>query len=168
MKKVKFSIIKGVSGTAELKIRDTSKNVTKACIESVYQLIKFSQARLVEPYTLEAYKKLDMDQARLNLVRQEIIAVDKSGTSASGAYDVTRDEIRFLIDQISRLQNIISINENRTTELAAPIYLKDEPVSPQKYLILIIGLLSGAVLGILYGLARQWYQLNHNAMSSDV
>ena len=41
---VKLSVLKVVGGTVDLKIRDISKEITKACTNAVYQLIKTSQA----------------------------------------------------------------------------------------------------------------------------
>jgi uncharacterized protein involved in exopolysaccharide biosynthesis len=162
-KKVKLSIPKGVSGTVDLKIRDASKDVAKACTNALYQLIKSSQAQLVAPYTDEATKKLKIEQERLGRATQVIAKADRSGAAVSAAYLATRDEIRYLLDQISNLQNIITGNESRAAHLTAPIYLKDEPVFPQKRNSLLIGLLLGGFLGLMLALARKWYRSNRAA-----
>jgi uncharacterized protein involved in exopolysaccharide biosynthesis len=161
--KVKLSIPKGVGGTVDLKIRDTSKEIAKACTNAVYQLIKTSQARLIAPYIDEASKKLAIEEERLGRATQVIAKADKSGAAVSAAYLATRDEIRFLLDQISSLQNIISGNEGRATHLTAPIYLKDQPVFPQKRNSLAVGLLLGAFLGLVLAVGRKWYQINRVA-----
>lgn len=162
--KVKLTIPKGVGGTVDLKIRDTSKDTAKACANAVYQLIKSSQAQLIAPYIEEASKKLKIEEERLSRATQVIAKADKSGAMASAAYLATRDEIRFLLDQISTLQNIITSNESRFASLTAPIYVDDQPVFPQKRNSLLIGLLLGGFLGLVLAVARKWYRSNRAAL----
>jgi uncharacterized protein involved in exopolysaccharide biosynthesis len=163
-KKVKLGIPKGVGGTVDLKIRDASKEIAKACTDAVYQLIKLSQAQLAAPYIDEARKKLKIEEERLGRATQVIAKADRSGAAVSAAYLATRDEIRYLLDQISNLQSIITGNESRAAHLTAPIYLKDEPVFPQKRNSLLIGLLLGGFLGLMLAVARKWYRSNRAAL----
>ncbi len=167
-KKVKLSIPKGVGGTVDLKIRDASKGIAKACTNAVYQLIKSSQAQLVAPYIDEALKKLKIEEGRLDRATQVIAKADKSGAAVSAAYLATRDEIRYLLDQISSLQSIITGNESRAAHLTAPIYLKEEPVFPQKRNSLLIGLLLGGFLGLMLTLARKWLGSNPRPSRNSV
>ncbi len=162
--KVKLSIPKGVGGTVNLKIRDTSKEIAKACTNALYQLIKTSQAQLIAPYIEEASKKLPIEEERLARARQVIAKADKSGAAVSAAYLATREEIRYLLDQISNLQNIISGNESRAAHLTAPIYVKDQPVFPQRSISLAVGLLLGSFLGLVLALGRKWYRSNCAAL----
>ncbi len=162
--KVKLSIPKGVGGTVDLKIRDASKEIAKACTNAVYQLVKTSQAQLIAPYIDEASKKLAIEEERLGRATQVIAKADKSGAAVSAAYLATRDEIRYLLDQISNLQNIISGNESRAAHLTAPIYVKDQPVFPQRRNSLAVGLLLGGFLGLVLALARKWYRSNLAAL----
>ena len=164
-KKVKLSIPKGVGGTADLKIRDASKEIAIACTNAVYQLIKMSQAKLVAPYIDEASKKLKIEEERLGRATQVIAKADKSGAAVSAAYLATRDEIRYLLDQISNLQNIVSGNESRAAHLTAPIYLKEEPVFPKKPQSFLAGLLLGGFLGLKLSLARKWYRSNRAVLN---
>jgi capsular polysaccharide biosynthesis protein len=155
---VKLAIPKGVGGTVDLKIRNTSKDVAKVCANAVYQLIKSTQAQLITPYINEASKKLRIEEDRLGRATQIIAKADKSGAAVSAAYLATRDEIRYLLDQISNLQNIIAGSESRAAHLTAPIYLQDQPVFPQKRNSLLVGLLLGGFLGLILAYARKWYR----------
>lgn len=163
--KVKFSIPRGVDGTVDLKIRDASEDTAKACATAVYRLIKTSQSQLVAPFIDEASKKLTIEEGRLGRATQVITKADKSGVAVSAAYLATRDEIRYLLDQISSLQNIITGNESRGTRLAAPIYVKDQPVFPQQRNTLAVGLLLGGFLGLVLALVRKWYRSNSAALN---
>ncbi|CAN1494021.1 Polysaccharide chain length determinant N-terminal domain containing protein [Burkholderiaceae bacterium] len=162
--KVKLSTPKGVGGTVDLKIRNTSKDTAKACTNAIYQLIKSTQAQLIAPYIDEASKKLRIEEDRLSRATQVIAKADKSGVAVSAAYLATRDEIRYLLDQISSLANIIASNESRSAHLTAPIYVKDQPVFPQKHNSLLVGLLLGGFLGLVLALARKWYRFNRLAL----
>ena len=157
-KKAKLSLPKGLGGTVDLEIRDTSKEAAEACANGIYQFIKTSQAQLIAPYIEEASKKLIIEKERLSLATQVIARADKSGSGVSGAYLATRDEIRYLVDQISALQAVINGNESRAARLVAPIYVKE--VFPQKRDGLFLGLLLGGFLGLLLAVARKWYRSN--------
>jgi len=162
--KVKFSIPKGVGGIVDLKIRDASKEIAKACTNAVFRLIKTSQAKLIAPYIDEASNKLAIEKERLGRATQVIAKADKSGTAVSAAYLATRDEIRYLLDQISSLQNIITSNESRSAHLTAPIYVKDQPVFPQGRNSMAVGFLLGGFLGLVLALGRKWYRSNRVAL----
>ena len=157
-KKVKLSLPKGLGGTVDLEIRDTSKEVAQACANAIYEFVKTSQAQLIAPYIEEASKKLVTEKERLSRATEFIARADKSGSGVSGAYLATRDEIRYLVDQISALQAVINGNESRAARLVAPIYVKDQPVFPQKRNSLLLGLLLGGFLGLLLAVARKWYR----------
>ncbi len=163
--KVKLSIPKGVGGAVDLKVRDASKDTAKACVNAVFQLIKISQAQLIAPYITEASKQMEIEKERLARATQVIAKADKSGAAVSAAYLATRDEIRYLLDQISNLQSIITGNEIRAAHLSAPIYLKEEPVFPQKRYSLLIGMLIGGFLGLALALARKWYRSNRATLN---
>ncbi len=158
--KAKLTIPKGLSGSVDLEIRDASKEVAEACANAIYEFVKMSQAQLIAPYVEEASKKLIIEKERLSRATEFIARADKSGSGVSGAYLATRDEIRYLVDQISTLQAVINGNESRAARLVAPIYVKDQPVFPQKRNSLLLGLLLGGFLGLLLAVARKWYRSN--------
>ena len=163
-KKAKLSLPKGLVGVVDLEIRDTSKEVAQACANAIYEFVKTSQAQLIAPYVEEASKKLIIEKERLSRATEFIVRADKSGSGVSGAYLATRDEIRYLVDQISTLQAVINGNESRAARLVAPIYVKDQPVFPQKRNSLLLGLLLGGFLGLLLAVARKWYRSNRFAL----
>ena len=74
----------------------------------------------------EARKKLRIEEDRLSRASQVIAKSDKSGAAVSAAYLATRDEIRYLLDQISNLQNIITGNESRAAHLTAHFLYRKE------------------------------------------
>ena len=161
-KKAKLSVPKGLGGTVELEIRDTSKEVAEACTNAIYEFVKTSQAQLIAPYIEEASKKLIIEKERLSRATEFIARADKSGSGVSGAYLATRDEIRYLVDQISTLQAVINGTESRAARLVAPIYVKE--VSPEKRNNLLLGLLLGGFLGLLLAVARKWYRSNREIL----
>jgi uncharacterized protein involved in exopolysaccharide biosynthesis len=146
-------------GVVDLEIRDTSKEVAQACANAIYEFVKTSQAQLIAPYIEEASKRLIIEKERLSRATEFIVRADKSGSGVSGAYLATR-EIPHLVDQISTLQAVINGNESRAARLVAPIYVKDQPVFPQKRNSLLLGLLLGGFLGLLLAVARKWYRSN--------
>ena len=161
-RKVKLSLPKGLGGSVDLEIRDASKEVAEACANAIYEFVKTSQAQLVVPYIEEASKKLVIEKERLSRATQFIAKADKLGTAVSAAYLATRDEIRYLLDQISNLEAIIDGNESRAARLVAPIYVKE--ASPKMLISPLHGLLLGGFLGLLLAVARKWYRSNRFAL----
>lgn len=159
-KSIKLSIPKGVVNVVELKSFGSSPQVAQACGEAIFELIKATQAQIVAPYIEEAKIKLADDQERLQKAKDLVAKADKSGSAMGAAYLSTRDEIRFLLDEITALKNVVTSNQSRATRLIAPIYASDTPIAPKKRIVLMAGLLGGLFLGLLLVLARQmWIKL---------
>ncbi len=154
-KSIKLSIPKGVANVVELKTFGSSPQLAQACGEAIFELIKAAQAQIVAPYIEEAKVKLADDQERLQKAKDLVAKADKSGSAMGAAYLSTRDEIRFLLDEITALKNVVTSNQSRATRLIAPIYASDTPIAPKKRIVLMAGLLGGLFLGLLLALARQ-------------
>jgi LPS O-antigen subunit length determinant protein (WzzB/FepE family) len=152
---IKLTIPKGVANLVELKTFGGSQQVAQDCALAVFDLIKTTQAQIVAPYIEEAKIKLADNQERLQKAKEVVTRSDKSGAAMSASYLSTRDEIRYLLDEITALKNVVSSNQNRTTRMVAPIYLSDMPIAPKKHNILAAGLFCGLFLGLLIALARQ-------------
>lgn len=159
-KTVKLSSPRGVASTVDLKIRALSPEYAKRCVDALFVFIKSSQSQLIAPYIEDAKSKLAMEQERLARATQLIARADKSGPAVSAAYLATRDEIRYSLDQITGLQNIIIQNESRASHLTAPIYVNERPVFPSKRITLLAGVAAGGLLGLLITLVRKWYKSN--------
>ena len=154
-KAIKLTIPKGAANVVELKTFGGSQQVAQDCALGVFELIKTTQTQIAAPYFEEAKIKLADDQERLQKARDVVARSDKSGAAMSASYLSTRDEIRFLLDEISNLNNIVASNQNRSARMIAPIYAGDAPITPKKRMVLAAGLLGGLFLGLLIALARQ-------------
>ena len=154
-KSIKLIIPKGVANVVDLKTFGESQQVAQDCALAVFDLIKTSQAQIVAPYIEEAKIKLAQDEDRLQKAKEVVARSDKSGTAMSASYLLTRDEIRFLLDEITSLNNVVSSNQYRTTRMIAPIFASDTPIAPKKRMVLAAGLVGGLFLGLLISLARQ-------------
>jgi uncharacterized protein involved in exopolysaccharide biosynthesis len=154
-KSIKLTIPKGVTNVVELKTFGKTPQSAQECNLAVFELIKASQAQIVAPYVADAKVKLDDDIDRLAKARDLVSKADKSGTAMSAAYLSTRDEISYLLDEITALKTVVISNQSRGTRLIAPIYAGDMPVAPKKSMVLAAGLFGGIFLGLLIALGRQ-------------
>jgi hypothetical protein len=145
-----FSVVKGVSGIVELKIRMNSKDQAIACAQGLFENIRRSQNQIMRPYIDEARNLLIKYQARLEGAREIIVRADKSDSAVTAAYLASRDEVRIVTDEIFRLNTYIAVGEARQTRLISPIYASNEPVLPRKKITLIAGLFLGLLLGFLF------------------
>jgi capsular polysaccharide biosynthesis protein len=167
-KGIKLAPIKGVANVVELKTFGPSQDAALACAKAIFELIKTTQSQIVAPYIEEAKSKLADDEARLDKAKNLVSKADKSGSIMSAAYLASRDEIRYLLDEIASLKNIVTSNQNRMTHLVAPIYASNQPISPKKRIVLAGGLFGGLFLGLLIALARQTMARLKSAMQEGL
>ena len=156
-KTVKLSLIKGTQ-MVELKVLGLSREQAAQCAESIFRIIKESQKAMAEPIIDEAKAKLVKHTQRLHETQSFIAKVDKSGLPISAAYLSTRDEVKFLIDEVTRLNDLISFANTRQTKLASPVYSPENKVSPKRAIALIAGLFAGLFLGLLLMLGKRGYK----------
>lgn len=153
-KSIKLILPKGVANVVELKTFGRSPQEAKQCNLAIFELIKTTQSQIVAPYIAEAKVKLDDDIERLAKAKDLVAKADKSGSAMGAAYLSTRDEIRYLLDEITALKNVVTSNQNRATRLVSPVYAGDMPIAPKKRNILAAGLFGGLFLGLLIAMGR--------------
>jgi len=158
VKKVKLSAVKGAPSVVDLSIQAESKELADACVAATFDLIKQTQKAIAEPFIIEAKSKLSEYQKRLDDSRSVMLRADKSGAALSAAYLATRDEVKYLMDEVSRLQDFVNSGDTRMTQLTAPIYVIDHPVFPKKRLTVTVGLMAGLFLGLLFVMGRHAYR----------
>ncbi len=158
VKVVKFSPVKGVLSMIELKVNRDSKEVAIACAQSLFENIKASQNEIIKPFVEEAKTLLVKYQERLTNSQALVSRADKSGAALSAAYLANRDEVKFLTEEILRLNTFITTADTRQAKLVSPIYASDAPVAPKKKIALIVGLFAGLFLGLLLKLGKRSYQ----------
>jgi LPS O-antigen subunit length determinant protein (WzzB/FepE family) len=152
---IKLAIIKGLSNVVELKTVGPTPEAASTCAQTIFELIKTSQAQILAPYLQESQTRLAEDGIRLDQAKALVAKADKSGAAMGAAYLSTRDEIKYLLEEITTLQNVVSGSQTRATRLVSPIYASDNPVAPKKRIVLLVGLLGGLLLGLLIALGRQ-------------
>ncbi|OWF66211.1 hypothetical protein B6A14_03160 [Polynucleobacter hirudinilacicola] len=154
-KVIKLIIPNRVANVVDLKTFGRSQQVAQDCALAVFELIKTSQAQIVAPYIEEAKIKLAQNEDRLQKAKEVVARSDKSGAAMSASYLSTRDEIRFLLDEITSLNNVVTSNQSRATRMVAPIYAGDAHIAPKKSIVLAAGVFGGLFLGLLIALVRQ-------------
>jgi LPS O-antigen subunit length determinant protein (WzzB/FepE family) len=151
----KFSVVKGVGPLVELKINRDSKESAITCAQALFDSIKTSQNAIIKPFIEEAKDLLVKYQDRLKNSQSLISRADKSGAALSAAYLANRDEVKFLSEEILRLNTFIASADTRQAKLVSPIYASDIPVAPNKRKVLIAGLFGGLFLGLLLMLGKR-------------
>jgi hypothetical protein len=155
---VKLSAVKGVGSMIELKINRDNKETAIACAQSLFENIKASQNEIIKPYIEEAKILLVKYQDRLTNSQSMVSRADKSGAALSAAYLASRDEVKFLTDEILRLNAFIVSADSKQAKLVSPIYASDDPVAPNKRMALIAGLFAGLFLGLVFMLGKRGYK----------
>lgn len=153
-KSIKLTIPKGVANVVELKTFGPSPQAAQECNLAVFELIKTTQSQIVAPYIADAKLMLDDDIERLAKAKDLLAKADKSGSAIGAAYLSTRDEIRYLLDEITAFKNVVTSNQNRATRLVSPVYAGDTPIAPKKRNTLAAGLFGGLFLGLLIAMGR--------------
>jgi hypothetical protein len=161
----KFSVVKGVESIIELKITRDSKEIAITCAQSLFENIRISQNKIINPYIEEAKTLLVKYQDRLANSQSMVSRADKSGAALSAAYLASRDEVKFLTDEILRLNAFIVGADSKKAKLVSPIYASDDPVFPKKTISLIVGLMIGLFFGLLLAYGKRSYKV-YKASSS--
>jgi hypothetical protein len=151
----KFSAVKGVGSMIELKINRDSKEIAINCAQALFESIKTSQNQIIKPYIEESKALLVKYEARLANSQSLVSRADKSGAALSAAYLANRDEVKFLTEEILRLNTFITTADTRQAKLVSPIYASDIAVFPKKTMSLIIGLMVGLFLGLLLVISKK-------------
>ncbi len=154
----KFSVVKGVGSMIELRINRDSKENAINCAEALFESIKSSQNQIIKPYIEESKALLVKYEARLANFQALMSRVEKSGSALSAMYLANRDEVKFLTEEILRLNTFITTTDTRQAKLVSPIYAADAPVFPKKTISLIIGLIVGVFLGLLFVMGKKAFK----------
>jgi LPS O-antigen subunit length determinant protein (WzzB/FepE family) len=152
-----FSLFKGTQ-MIELKVKGFSREQAMQCAESIFRIVKDTQKAIAKPIIDEAKSKLVKYSQRLQEAQLFIAKADKSGSSISAAYLLTHDEVRYLRDEMIRLNDLISYANTSQTKLISPIYSPENKVSPKRAIALIVGLFAGLFFGVLYMLGQRGYR----------
>lgn len=153
-KSIKLTIPKGGANVVELKTFGPSPQATQECNLAIFELIKTTQSLIIAPYIADAKVMMDDSIERLAKAKDLVVRADKSGSAMGAAYLSTSDEIRYLLDKITALKNVVISNQNLTTRLVSPIYTSDMPITPKKRNVLAVGLFGGLFLGLLIAMGR--------------
>lgn len=145
---LKVASVNGVSSTVELRVRMKSKEQSLQCAQAIFENIRESQNKIIKPYIEEANALLLKHQNRLREIRALISSIEKSRETFPALDLLQGDEVRFLNNEIARLNSFIVAGGLRQAKLVSPIYVSEEPVFPKKKTTLILGLLIGLFLGI--------------------
>jgi capsular polysaccharide biosynthesis protein len=156
-KMIKLSLAKGTQ-MVELKATGLSQEQATQCAQSVFNNIKQSQKMIADPIIEEAKTKLVRHTTRLQEAQTFISKADKSGSSMSAAYLSTRDEVKYLTDEVIRLNDLISSASSRQTKLVSPIYAPENKVSPKRAIALVGGLMGGLLLGLVLMMGLRAYR----------
>lgn len=156
----RFSLIKGVGSVVELRVRAGKKEQAIKCAQALFENIRESQNLIIKPYIKEAEMLLKIHKVSLKESQAFIASADKSGVALSVAYLANRDEAKFLIYEISRLNTFIYSAEDRQAKLVSPIYASELPVYPQKNVTLVAALFAGFFIGLLFMLGRKSFRTN--------
>ena len=156
--RLKLTTVKGAPSIVDLSIQADTSGLARACASAIFDLVKRSQYALAEPFIADANSKLAEYQKRIDDSKSLMLRADRSGAALSAAYLASRDELKYLMDEVMRLQDLIAFLQTQTTQLTAPIYAMDRPVFPKKSLTLALGLMVGLCVGLLFVIGRRAYR----------
>lgn len=153
---------KGMTNEVELKAFGSSPGAAKHCASAIFDFIKATQNQIAAPYVEEIKARLADDEVRLRKARQLLAAANKSTQSIDVVYLSTRDEIRYLVENIGALKAVIDGYQGRAAQLINPIYADEVPISPIKKVVLGVGLFGGLFFGLLLAIVLQlWIKFGY-------
>lgn len=144
-----------------------SQEAAIGCINAVMADMRANQALIAKPtieqknIQLATFKqKLDQAEQMANLMPAKKQNFDFNDPKFSGASLLLAtslakaDEVKNLKAQISDLEIQLQEPQTKETYFTAPVYASPKPVEPKKLIVILGGLFGGAVLSVVYLLAR--------------
>ncbi len=157
-KNVKIIIPKGTTKIIELEVHGGNPERAIGCAQVIYEGIKKTQSAMALTIIEEAKSKITKYNDRLQSAQTYIANLDGSASYFSGAYLLTRDEIKLLKDEIFRLNDLIVSAGTRQTELVSPIYASQQKFSPSRSMSLLMGFMAGLLAGIFLIIGNRTYR----------
>lgn len=148
-----------------------SDKLAVGCIDAVMADVRTNQAMLAKPIieqkniqlaTLK--QKLDSAEQVANLMQPKKQNFDFNDTKFSGASllfattSAKANEVKDLKAQISDIEIQLQEPQTKETYFTTPIYASTNPVEPKKLISLVGGMIGGAVLSVIYLIARTQYR----------
>lgn len=163
---IKLNVNKSAPSLIELKVRSKSKDVALKCAEAIFEFIRDSQNATKKPYVEELRALLLKNQIRINDLSAEISKKYKSEKELSMAYLINRDDLMFFRNESARLNTLLALGEEEYATLISPATVSDNPVSPNKISILVLGSFFGMLIGLLcafFSKARRNYKSRYDS-----
>lgn len=146
---VLFLAPKGLANVVEIKVTAPSQTQAFECAEMIVGQVKKLQMQSAQLFIDEAKAKLDEVNKQIETLRNIIAKYDNYNSTLSMSNLIVRDELNgYLIERIRLLEFINSL-KRRGAYITSPIYVVESATSLKKWTSLVIGLLTGALLGVL-------------------
>lgn len=151
--RLKAGLVRTMPSVLEITIRTTSAELSLQCAQSVFEMIRVHQQELVSEKLKGSAVKLASYRKEYEVELQDLEQIKKTG-AVHFAYLSKQDRISWLRSQIDVLEGDILIAQQNPAKLVLPMMSLDDPVAPNRGLILIVGVLSGLLLGVLGAIIR--------------
>ena len=160
---VKSSSVQGVSSLVELKATDTSPESALRIAEGSVRELAARQAELARPLLEKMRVDLAIAREKLAGAERELDGIGKV-VAAAGIRDdrftqlslmtalrvQKESEIYAQRNAIIALETALSVPATQQTRAIEEVFAADRPVSPNRYLLLALGLVGGLLAGVLW------------------
>lgn len=144
--RIDAKVVNGVTSVVEIAVRARDSEIAKRCAQAVFNMIQSQQNELFKPLLESVREDIQLMQVRFKNNQELLSEMDKSSVQ-SAVYLAKRDESLWLMDQIAALER--SLRHVAEARLVSPIYVSSEPASPRTSMVLLVGLLAGAMVGTI-------------------
>jgi uncharacterized protein involved in exopolysaccharide biosynthesis len=154
-KSIKVGLAKGSSNIVEIKITGASPEAAKSCASAIFEQIRATQEQAFEPYKRGLELKIAEDELKLNRVKKDEFKSNSADLNRDASILWAREEIAFLLREISSAKMILRSSKYQLAQLVSPIFTSDESTRPKKTIVLLTGIFGGLFLGLLILLASK-------------
>lgn len=160
---IKSTVPQGPSALIELKATARSPEVAKKTVETSVQELAKRHAEISRPSVARLVAEADLAQEKLKQAEVELDGLNKLSASAGIKDDrftqlslITSLRLQKEAEIFSQRQMVVNIKAAMsppTTESAKAIeavFVSDQPVSPKKSLLLVLGLVGGLLVGVMW------------------
>jgi uncharacterized protein involved in exopolysaccharide biosynthesis len=154
--KLEIKPVKDLPNIVQIKIRANSSEQAKQCAEALVTLIIAHQQGLIEESLAGRQEQMVQYQQALKEERRQLDKTAK--TEQNIAYLAALDNLSWLRTRVDAIQEEILLSQMHPAKLMVPISAPGKPSSPNTKRILLLGILSGLMLGLLYAIGREGWR----------
>lgn len=149
---IRVSAPRGLDSVVRMTLRRPEMDLAGQCATGIFEMIQTQHRAMLEVRGDELQKDLDRYLSRFKSHQDLIANMKKDGLDLAVNYLIHREAVLNLLNKIDDIEYLKA--KVTSTRLISPISVTSDPVSPKRDIVIVLGILTGLLVGTLLGVGR--------------